>query len=97
MITKFEAILSLVPNAEVTIRGDEIEWHEPLVSPVTEDEINAEIARLQAEYDAKEYQRQRQAAYPSYADQFDLLYHGGYDAWKASIDAVKQQFPKPTE
>ena len=25
---------------------------------------------------------------------FDLLYHGGYDAWKASIDAVKTKYPK---
>jgi hypothetical protein len=40
------------------------------------------------------YSDLRKAAYPSFADQFDLLYHGGYDAWKASIDAVKTQFPK---
>lgn len=24
----------------------------------------------------------------------DTLYHGGYDAWKASIQAIKDQFPK---
>jgi hypothetical protein len=41
------------------------------------------------------YSDLRKTAYPSFADQFDLLYHGGYDAWKASIDAVKNQFPKP--
>lgn len=52
-------------------------------------------ARLQAEADATQYQRDRAKAYPSFADQFDLLYHGGYDAWKAAVDAVKQQFPKP--
>jgi hypothetical protein len=41
------------------------------------------------------YATQRKAAYPSIEDQFDTLYHGGYDVWKASIRAVKDQFPKP--
>lgn len=41
------------------------------------------------------YATKRQSEYPSFADQFDLLYHGGYDAWKAAIDAVKTKFPKP--
>ena len=40
------------------------------------------------------YKYQRAAEYPSFADQFDLLYHGGYDAWKAAIDAVKTKYPK---
>jgi len=64
---------------------------------VTIDEslVAAEITRLEADYAAKQYQRDRAAAYPSFADQFDLLYHGGYDAWKAAIDAVKQEYPKP--
>jgi len=50
--------------------------------------VDAEIAKT-------EYKRQRAAEYPSFADQFDLLYHGGYDAWKAAIDAVKTKYPKP--
>ena len=64
---------------------------------VTIDEslVAAEITRLEADYAAKQYQRDRAAAYPSYADQFDLLYHGGYDAWKTAIDAIKQEHPKP--
>ena len=40
------------------------------------------------------YQELRAAAYPSMADQLDLLYHGGMDAWKAAITAVKEEFPK---
>lgn len=36
----------------------------------------------------------RASAYPSFADQFDLLYHGGYEAWRAAIQAVKDQYPK---
>ena len=45
-------------------------------------------------HDPEAYKYQRAAAYPSFADQFDLLYHGGMDAWKAAIQAVKDQYPK---
>jgi hypothetical protein len=56
-------------------------------------EVNLEA--VSAWVDPEEYKAQRASTYPSFADQFDLLYHGGYDAWKETIDAVKQQFPKP--
>jgi len=95
MIEKINAILSLVPNAEVVVRDNNIvEWINPSVAPITDAEINAEILRLQADYDAKQYQRDRANAYPSIVDQLDTLYHGGYDAWKASIQAIKNKFPK---
>ena len=42
-----------------------------------------------------QYQRDRASAYPSFAQQFDTLYHGGYEVWKESIDSIKTQFPKP--
>jgi hypothetical protein len=60
----------------------------------TEAEITAEVARLQAAYDAKAYARSRATAYPSIADQLDQIYHEGLDAWKATILAVKEEFPK---
>lgn len=93
-MNKMDAIQSLRPGAEWILRGDELEWLDSNQTRPTEAEITAEIARQQAEYEAKEYQRQRAAEYPSFADQFDLLYHGGYDAWKAAIDAVKTKYPK---
>jgi hypothetical protein len=40
------------------------------------------------------YADQRREEYPSFADQFDLLYHGGYDAWKAAIQVIKDKYPK---
>lgn len=40
------------------------------------------------------YADKRTAEYPSFADQFDLLFHGGVDAWKAVIQAVKDKYPK---
>jgi len=41
------------------------------------------------------YSKLREREYPSFAEQFDTLYHGGYDAWKATIDSVKAKYPKP--
>tara|TARA_R110000796_G_scaffold186455_1_gene303354 strand:+ start:475 stop:732 length:258 start_codon:yes stop_codon:yes gene_type:complete len=40
------------------------------------------------------YQELRAAAYPSIADQLDTIYHSGIDAWKLTITAVKEEFPK---
>ena len=41
------------------------------------------------------YIAQRKAEYPSYADQLDKIFHEGIDAWKAEIQTIKDQFPKP--
>ena len=98
MITIADAILSIRPNADFHVIGESLNnivWKDSNQTQPTEAEINAEIARLQAEYDANEYQRQRASAYPSIADQLDLIYHEGIDAWKAQIAAVKQEYPKP--
>ena len=48
----------------------------------------------QKRLDAMTYSELRAAAYPSFADQFDTIFHGGLDVWKAEIQAVKTQFPK---
>lgn len=53
-----------------------------------------EAETLRPQPPAPTYQELRAAEYPSFADQFDLLYHGGYDAWKAEIQAVKDKYPK---
>lgn len=93
-----KALSSLKPGAQWVMRGNEysgLEWLDTEQTKPTEAELTAEAARLDAEYIANQYQRDRAAAYPSFADQFDTLYHGGIDAWKATIDTVKVQFPKP--
>jgi len=94
-MNKADALQSLRPNAPWVLRGDVIEWMDTEQTQPTEAEIQAEITRLQAEYEANEYQRQRASAYPSIADQLDKIYHEGIDAWKAQIAAVKQEYPKP--
>jgi rhodanese-related sulfurtransferase len=85
-MNKHEAIYKTNPTV-VTIRGDEAFDAEG--NAVVYDE-----AAVQAYINANAYKEQRAKAYPSFVDQLDLLYHGGYDAWKAAIDAVKTQYPK---
>lgn len=97
MIAKTDAIRSLRPNSEWVLRGDLLEWLDAEYAQPTEDEINAEISRLQAEYDSKEYQRQRAAEYPPIGDQLDALWKGGDAAASmlATVQAVKTKYPKP--
>lgn len=92
-----KAIKSLRPDARWMLHGDEyegLEWLDDDLPP-TKEEVESEVARLLAVVQDTEYQRLREKEYPSYADQFDLLYHGGYDAWKETIQAVKDKYPKP--
>jgi hypothetical protein len=56
-------------------------------------EVNESV--VQAYIAVNDYVEQRRAAYPSVVDQLDTLYHGGYDAWKATIQQVKDEIPKP--
>ena len=83
---QIEVIYKLYPTVVRTV-GDEAFDAEG--NPVSYDE-----SAVQAYIDANAYKEQRAKAYPSFAEQFDLLYHGGLDAWKAAIDAVKTQYPK---
>ena len=56
--------------------------------------VEVDETAVNAWVDPNAYKGQRAAAYPSIPDQLDLLYHGGMDAWKAAITAVKTEFPK---
>jgi hypothetical protein len=57
--------------------------------------IEAEIIRLQAEFDSKQYQRKRAEEYPPWESQLDDIFHNGIDGWKASVQVVKDKYPKP--
>ena len=96
MITKSNALQALRPNAEWVIRGDELEWLDTEQTQPTDAEIEAEIARLQAEYDSQQYARDRVTEYPSIGDQLDALFHAGVfpAEMAATIQAVKDKYPK---
>ena len=92
-----QACINLRPNAGVSVDENGIHWHSINESDIpSEAEITAEADRLQAEYDAKGYRRQRAAEYPSIGDQLDALFHAGvFPAdMAAQIQAVKDKYPK---
>lgn len=92
MIDRHEAIHSLV-GGSIKTSGDKVFYLDGQTPP-TEAEINAEIKRLQAEYDAQAYARARKDEYPSYAEQFDILYHKGVAGLKAELKKTKDKYPK---
>jgi len=97
MIRKGEAILSLIPNADFALADEEIiHWGDDRPQP-SDSEIQAEITRLQAEYDSKQYQRDRAEAYPPVTDYLDGIVKGDtaqVDKYIADCLAVKAKYPK---
>ena len=68
----------------------------------SETAIVEEVARLQAEQDATQYQRNRQAEYPSINELVVALWEGVVEERMASVtaleglrQAVKTKYPKP--
>ena len=92
---KFEALLKLAPNAHFYIEDDVVTWNSSDITQPTEEAVQAKIEELKAEYDANKYQRDRAVAYDPIPEQLDQLFHQGYDGWKAEVQKVKDQFPKP--
>lgn len=97
-VSKFDAILSLKPNAKFTVRGNEtIEWLDDTETQPSDTEIQNEIDRLQAEYDALEYQRKRKPEYPPIEDYLDAIVKDDDAQKQKYIDdclAVKEKYPK---
>jgi len=92
---RFDVIHSLVGGG---ISGfDEMDciFYDDQTPPTTE-EIDAEIVRLQAEYTAQEYARNRQAEYPSLLELTVALYDtDDKSAVEAKRASVKLKYPKP--
>lgn len=93
-----QALENLRPGAMWSVCNGVINWLDTNQTQPTEAEIQAEITRLQAEYAAKEYQRNRAAEYPDFKDYLDGIVKGDAAQIQAYIDAcqaVKAKYPKP--
>ena len=93
------ALLSLYPEGgRWMLEGNSYSgliWDDDEREKPTEEAINAEITKLQAESDAQEYARNRQAEYPDTGAQFNKIYDDGVDKWKTEmVDPVKAKWPK---
>ncbi len=94
--TKLEAVGSLLGNYSdlgYDPATDTMSYYRNQTPP-KDSEIDAELKRLQAEYDAQEYARQRAEAYPSWQEQMDLIYHSGVAGLKAELKKTKDKYPK---
>jgi len=90
------SIFSIRPLAEFSI-GDDYEsliWYSKDQEKPTEKEFNDAVTAWNAEYDANQYQRDRQTEYPSWQEQMDLLYHSGVEGLKAELKKTKVKYPK---
>ena len=97
-ISVAQEILQINPDANVRVANndpDRIDWYEdtPVIS---KSDLQAKITEMQADYDAKEYQRKRKPEYPSIEELVVALYDTDD---KAAIDAkraeIKLKYPKP--
>ena len=91
-----KAIKKINPNAKFTVNAEDykqITWLDG-TTPISKADIEAKIIELQTDYDSKEYQRDRAKEYPPMADQLDDIFHNGINSWKASIQIIKDKYPK---
>ena len=92
-----KAIQKINPVAEVSIVDNDINqitWHNG-TTPIPKADIEAKMVELQADYDAKQYQRDR--VYPSIGEQLDMQYWdkvNGTTTWKDAVAKVKSDNPK---
>tara|TARA_R110002124_G_C8796555_1_gene502071 strand:+ start:597 stop:899 length:303 start_codon:yes stop_codon:yes gene_type:complete len=99
MTSIINAIIAINPNAEVSVNGeniDTIQWHNE-TAEISKSDILAKQAELQTAYDAKNYQRNREIAYPKIQEQLDMQYWdnvNGTTTWKDAIAKVKSDNPK---
>jgi len=95
-----DAILKVNPNAKIVVKGEdintcEIQWLDG-TTPIPKADIEAKMVEVQADYDAKQYQRDRQAEYPTLQDCIHALLDGGdtLTELQSKRTATKTKYPK---
>ena len=90
---KHKAIRNLYANA-VTIIDEEAFDKDNNKITLDKTAVDNETAKLQAEYDALEYQRKRKAEYPSLEDCIHAILDNDLENLQAKRQAVKEKYPK---
>ena len=94
------ALQTLAPGAlwEMTEENyDNLKWNSDDIAKPTREAVEAEIARLNAEWDATEYQRLRKSEYDK-LNQYEMMFDdqlNGTTTWQDAINTIKAQYPKP--
>ena len=89
---KFEAIHHLV-GGDFSALGDVVTYNDGQTPP-TDAEIAAEMTRLEAEFDASEYARNRVSEYPSIQECVHAILDDTLDALQAKRAEIKTKYPK---
>ena len=99
------AIKKINPNAEIVLRGDDIdniEWVNG-TTPIPKADIEAKMNEMANEPEQSNYAEQRRNAYPEIGDQLDMLWHSidqdaqlksKYFNFYEALKAVKVKYPK---
>lgn len=96
-----DALQTIAPGAQWVLTGEDysgLEWLDEDQKQPTEATLLEEAQRLQAEWDALEYQRLRQPEYPPIEDYVDGVVKNDQsqiNAYIAACLAVKEKYPKP--
>jgi hypothetical protein len=92
------ALQSLRPGAQYELRNNNynlLTWNDKEQPKPSLAELEAELIRLEEEWIAQDYARNRKEEYPPMADQLDYMYHNGFEKWKTDmIDPIKDKYPK---
>ena len=92
------AILKINPTAQVSVNAEDLEqitWHSG-TPEIPKADIVAMMAELKADYDNKQYQRDRKAEYDK-LNQFELIGEdsiNGTTNHRDAILAIKDKYPK---
>ena len=98
MITIIDAILEIDAKAQVSVVGENIDtavltWSS---SEISRADIKTKMAELQTQYDNNQYQRDREAEYPTIQELVVALYDtDDKSAIEAKRAEVKKKYPKP--
>jgi len=94
---KIKAITSLNPHVRFNWDGETLKWADNNTETIpTEAEIQAEIIRLQTEYDSQDYARKRKAEYDQ-LNQYEMMFddkRDGTTTWVEKINEIKLRHPK---
>jgi hypothetical protein len=94
-----KAIQAINPKAEVTVNAEDINqitWLNK-TQPIPVDQILAKQQELIADYNSKQYQRNRSSEYPDFRDYLDGIVKGDNAQVQKYINdclAVKAKYPK---
>ena len=94
-----DAIKNLAPGAKFGIYDNDltrIDWQDESKSQPSDADIEAELVRLQEEYDAQAYARNRKAEYNA-LNQLEMQFddkEDGTTTWEDAIEVIKAKWPK---